>query len=161
MDARSLKRLLPRNKDDAEGAKALVALGYPAVEPVLPQMLDWLKSNGSPVELVMCEFFASLGTRAIPAVQKALGSRHDGLKYSVVKNVISKWPSEAIAPLKVQLQGLATGSGYYGTDLIALDLLVEHQLADPAWLKEWTEFKTKRLREFLSQAERIKASLAK
>lgn len=161
MDAKSLKRLLPRNKDDAEGAKALVALGYPAVEPVMPLMLDWLKSSGSPVELVMCDFFASLGARAVPAVQKALASRHDGLKYSVVKNVVCKWPNEAIAPLKVQLQGLATGSGFYGTDLIALHLLVEHRLADPEWLKEWAEFKTKRLRELLSQAEHVEGLVAK
>ena len=127
----------------------------------MPMMLDWLKSNGSPVELVMREFFASLGTRAVPVVQKALASRHDGLKYSVMENVVSKWPNEAIALLKVQLQGLATGSGFYGTDLIALRLLVEHQLAEPDWLKEWAQFKTKRLRELLSQAEHVEGLLAR
>jgi hypothetical protein len=155
MDAKSLKRLLPRNKDDAEGAKALVAIGYPTVEPVMPLMLDWLKSNGSPVELVVREFFATLGARAVPAVQKALASRHDGLKYSVVKHVVCRWPADAVSQLKVQLQGLATGSGFYGTDLIALRLLVEHRLAEPPWLKEWTEFKIKRLRDLLTQAEHI------
>jgi hypothetical protein len=50
---------------------------------------------------------------------------------------------------------LATGSGFYGTDLIALRLLVEHRLAEPPWLKEWTEFKIKRLRDLLTQAEHI------
>jgi hypothetical protein len=160
MDAKSLKRLLPRNKDDEDGARALVALGYPAVVPVLPQMLDWLKSNGSPVELVMREFFASLGSRAVPVVQDALASRHDGLKYSVVTFVVTRWPVEAIEPLKIQLQGIATGSGFYGTDLVALRLLVEHKLADPEWLKEWTQFKTKRLRELLSQAQHIQGLLA-
>jgi hypothetical protein len=161
MDAKSLKRLLPRDKDDAEGAGALAALGYPTVEPVLPQMLDWLKSNGSPVELVMRNFFVTLGVHGVPVVQRALASRHDGLKYSVVMNIVAKWPAEAIAALKVQLQALATGSGFYGTDLIALRLLVEHHLADPAWLKEWAQFKTKRLRELLSQAENVEALLAK
>lgn len=161
MDARSLKRLLPRDRDDAEGARALVAMGYPAVAPVLPLMLDWLKSNGSPVELVMREFFALLGVDAVPAVQKALSSRHEGLKYSVVMYVVSRWPVEAIKPLKLQLQGLATGSGFYGTDLIALRLLVEHQLADQAWLKEWANFKTKRLRELLAQAEHIEGLLSR
>jgi hypothetical protein len=160
MDAKSLKRVLPRDKDDAEGARALVALGYPTVEPVLPQMLDWLKSNGSPVELVMRDFFLALGVHAVPVVQRALASRHDGLKYSVVMNVVARWPAEAIAPLKFQLQGLATGSEFYGTDLIALRLLVEHHLADATWLKEWAQFKTKRLRELLSQAEHVEGLLA-
>ena len=159
MDASSLKRMLPRNKDDAAGAEALVAIGYPGVEPVISQMLDWLKSNGSPVELVMREFFASLGKPAVPVVQKALASRHDGLKYSVVKHVVCKWPGDAVAHLQLQLQVLATGSGFYGTDLIALRLLVEHRLAEPAWLKEWAQFKTKRLRELLAQAEDIEGRL--
>ncbi|MGH8587567.1 MAG: DUF5071 domain-containing protein [Gammaproteobacteria bacterium] len=161
MDAKSLKRLLPRDKDDAETARALVALGSPVLEPVLPQMLEWLKSNGSPVEVVVRDFFAALGVHAVPVVEKALASRHDGLKYSVVMNVVAKWPPQAIAPLKVQLQALATGSGVYGTDLVALRLLTEHRLADPAWLKEWAQFKTNRLREFLSQAEHIDGLLAK
>jgi hypothetical protein len=160
MNAKSLKQLLPRNKDDAEGAKALVAIGYPTVEPVMSQMLDWLKSNGSPVELVMREFFANLGARAVPVVEKALASRHDGLKYSVMKYVVSKWPVDATSQLKVQLQGLATGSGFCGTDLIALQLLVEHRIAEPPWLKEWAEFKIKRLQELLAQAEKINGLLA-
>ena len=160
MDASSLKRLLPRNKDDAQSAKALVALGYPAVEPVLSNMLDWLKSNGSPVELVLRDFFAGLGVQAVPVVQKALGSRNDALKYSVVKHVVCRWPADAVSQLTPQLQGLATGSGFYGTDLIAMRLLVEHRLAEPSWLKEWAEFKVKRLRELLTQAEDIRRLLA-
>ena len=159
MDASSLKRLLPRNKDDAESARALVALGYPAVEPVLSQMLDWLKSNGSPVELVLRAFFADLGVQAVPVVQKALASRHDLLKYSVVKHVVCRWPADAVSQLAPQLQGLATGSGFYGTDLIAMRLLVEHRLAEPSWLREWAEFKVKRLRELLTQAEEIQRLL--
>jgi hypothetical protein len=152
---------LPKDKDDAESAKALVSMGYPAVEPVMPQMLDWLKTNGSPVEIVMRDFFGGLGMSAVPVVQKALASRHDGLKYCVMKHVVSKWPAEAIAQLKVQLQSLATGSGFYGTDLIALELLVQHRLAEPTWLEEWASFKTKRLRELLTQAERIEGLLAR
>ena len=160
MDEKSLKRLLPRNKDDAESAKALVAMGYPAVEPVLSSMLEWLKTIGCPVELVLRDFFAGLGVRAVPVVQKALASRNDVLKYSVVKHVVCRWPADAVSQLAPQLQGLASGSGFYGTDLIAMRLLVEHRLAEPAWLKEWAEFKVKRLRELLTQAEEIRHLLA-
>jgi hypothetical protein len=78
-----------------------------------------------------------------------------------VTNVVAKWPAEAIAPLTIQLQALATGSGFYGTDLVALRLLTEHRLADRAWLMEWSQFKTKRLRELLSQAEDIYGLLAR
>lgn len=161
MEAKPLKALLPRNKDDVAGARALVDLGFPMVAPVLPQMLDWLKTNGSPVELVMREFFVGLGVNAVSVIQRALAVRHDLLKDCIVRNVVSQWPREAVAPLTTQLQALATGSGFYGTDLVALRLLVEHELADPNWLREWAQFKVKRLRELLAEAEQIERVLSK
>ena len=160
MDVRSLKRLLPRDKDDADGARVLVALGHPKVAAVLPEMLDWLKANGSPVELVMREFFVALGASGVPVVQRALASRHESLKYFVVLHVVMQWPADAIAALRVQLQAVASGSGSHGTDLLALRVLVEHRLADRAWLEQWARFKTRRLRDLLSQAEEIEALLA-
>lgn len=155
MNKAELLRLLPRNKEDAVGATALVTLGYPTVEPILEQMLDWLRTNNSPVDLVMREFFASLGIPAVPAISRALRSRHDLLHYTVLEHVVRRWPTPAVTPLSTQLQSIATGSGFYGSDLIALRLLAEHQLAEPKWLAEWSTFKVKRLRELLCGAEEI------
>src|SRR5262245_23025829 len=130
MDSGTLKRLLPRDKHDVEAARALVALGYPAVAPILTQMLEWLKVSGSPVALMMGEFFVALGMDGVPVVQKALSSRYNLLKYAVITHIVVRWPAEAIAALKPQLHSLVTDSGLNGTDLIALRLLAEHQLAD-------------------------------
>ncbi|MFM9886485.1 MAG: DUF5071 domain-containing protein [Burkholderiales bacterium] len=145
--------MLPRNKDDAERAMALVALGYPAIAPVLPQMLDWLKTIDSPVESVMRECFVTLGEHAVPVVQKGLHSRNDLLKYAIVTHVVTRWPPSAVAALRQELLGLATGAMGYGTDIVALKLLIEHRLAERDWLRQWSQFKVKRLREFLSSAE--------
>jgi len=161
VDKTTLNRLLPRNKEDSPRAAALVALGYPTVEPVLPHMLEWLETNGSPVDMVMREFFVTLGVHAVPAVQKALRSRHDLLKYAVVTHVVARWPADAVAALQSELQGLATGSGFYGTDITALRLLIEHRLAERSWLVEWSRFKVDRLRELLTSAEEISRLLAK
>ena len=155
MDKASLKRLLPQDKEDVPRAAALVALGYPAVEPVLPQMLEWLKTHGSPVDLAMRGFFVALGVPAVPVVRDALRSRNDLLKYAVVTHVVAHWPGEAVKALQSELQGLATGSGCYGTDLTALKLLIEHRLAEQSWLGEWTRFKVDRLRELLGSAEEL------
>jgi hypothetical protein len=154
-----LTRQLPRNKDDAQGAAALIALGYPAVEPVLRHMLEWLKTNGSPVDLLMREFFVSLGVAGVPVVRAALQSRHDLLKYAVTTHVVARWPAEAVAGVQAELQALATGSGFYGTDLVAMKLLIEHALAERAWLAEWSAFKIKRLRELLGSAEQLQLLL--
>ena len=161
MDKATLTRLLPRNKEDAPRAAALVALGYPTVEPVLPQMLEWLKTNGSPVDMVMRKFFVALGVQAVPVVQKVLRSRHDLLKYAIVTHVVARWPAAAVTPLQSELQVLAAGSGFYGTDITALRLLVEHRLAERSWLMEWSQFKVNRLRELLASAEEVTRLLAR
>ncbi len=137
-----------------------MAIGFPAVEPVLPQMLDWVKTIGSPVALVMCEFFVTLSDHAVPIVQKSLRSRGDLLKYAIVTRVVTRWPASAFAALRQDLLGLATGGTDYGTDLVALKLLIEHRLAERDWLRQWTQFKVKRLRELLSSAEEADRVLA-
>jgi hypothetical protein len=150
-----LLRLLPRNKDDVALATALTKLGYPTVEPVLEQLIDWLRTNGSPVDLTLRPFFAALGEPAVPVVRKVLRSRHELHRCTVVAHVVAHWPGHAVALLKPELEMLATGYGFYGTDLVAMQLLAKHNISERAWLAEWAEFKVKRLRELLTGAEEL------
>lgn len=36
---------LPESKCDVSAAEALIACGYPAVDPVLPQILEWMQDG--------------------------------------------------------------------------------------------------------------------
>jgi len=154
-----LRALLPRNKNDEASARALVALGYPALEPVLDEMVGWLKTYPSPVEGAMREFLIRLGAPAIEAVRRGLSGRTEALRYGIVAHVVSHWPAACVARLERELVGLAAGPGDGGTDLIALSLLVEHGLGDRGWLRQWAEFKLARARERCAQSERIVAAL--
>ena len=147
MERKELTAVLPRNRDDAENANALIALGYPTVEPVLKPMLDWLKSNGSPVELVFRPFFAQVGAPALSLVKDALSSTHELWKFSIVRNVVYAWPRDLVVELQPHLEGLVQHSGFYSTDLVALEILSRHRLSEPSWLREWTLFKKLRLQE--------------
>jgi hypothetical protein len=75
----------------------------------------------------------------------------------VLSNVVSQWPTHVVAQLRPELEGLVTGSGFYGVDLTALELLVRHGISEPSWLQEWAAFKVKRLSELLVLAEQIKS----
>ena len=44
-----LRNLLPKDKMDVEKAEALVALGYPAVAPVLPELMALMQDTNWPV----------------------------------------------------------------------------------------------------------------
>jgi hypothetical protein len=62
--------LLPRNKHDTERAQAIVDLGFPAVEPVLPQLLEWIQDINWPVALVLAPFLASIGRPLAPDIRR-------------------------------------------------------------------------------------------
>ncbi len=159
MDAKALKSLLPRNKEDVAHATRLVNLGHPTVAPILPQMLLWLKTIGSPVELIMREFFVALGSQALPVVRDALRTRNETWKYAIVNHIVTQWPTEAVAPLKCELQAIAASSAAYGTDIIALKLLIQHRLGEREWVEQWSQFKVRRLRELLASAEEVNRML--
>src|SRR3954454_25322905 len=50
------RQLLPRDKLDVAGARAVIALGYPAVAPVLGDLLEWLQDCNWPVSRPIADF---------------------------------------------------------------------------------------------------------
>ena len=69
-----IRDLLPRDKLDLERAEAIVAQGYPAVAPVLPDLMVWLQDSNWPVCDIIAPFLAGLGAPVIPEVRGVLDS---------------------------------------------------------------------------------------
>ena len=88
----SVVDLLPRDKRDTQRAMALVALGYPVVEPVLPKMLEWIQDRNWPVARVFEPFLATIGAPLAPHIRVVLSGNDDSWKYSVLDSVILKSP---------------------------------------------------------------------
>jgi hypothetical protein len=107
MSADDVRELIPRNKHDLERARAAVALGYPAVAPILPELLKWLQDMNWPVARVLAPFLASIGAPLAPEVQRILATDDAMWKYWVVKEIVARspWLAAALAP---QLRELAT-----------------------------------------------------
>jgi hypothetical protein len=145
-----LTRLLPRNKEDVKSVAGLLELGYPTIGPVLPNLFDWLKTNGSPVELQLRVFFANLGEPSLPLVQRALSSGHELWIFTALRHVAWHWPKTLVAALQGDLERLLQSYGFYPTDLVALNLLGCHGLLSEAQMLEWTSFKRQRLQEHMN-----------
>jgi hypothetical protein len=119
---------LPKDGNDVDAAKGLVALGYPALAPVLPHLFQWLETSGSAVELVLRPFFAELGAPARDLARTALLNRNKpALKYSLLRYVLPGWPRDLVATLP--LEGYLYDSDSYGLDVWALKLMVEKRIA--------------------------------
>lgn len=150
---------LPKHSGDVDAARELVALGYPEVAPVLPQLFQWLETNGSPVERVIRPFLAELGAPARDLACKAL--LHPGkpaVKHSLLRYVLTGWPREVVATLPLEGYLYNSGDGY-GLDVWALKLMIDMRIPTHDGLEGLTQardFKIARLEAHLA----VLASLA-
>ena len=91
MIARSdLKALLPEDKCDIDRAEAIVKLGYPDIEPVLPELLEWMQDLNWPVAHVLLPFLAKIDSPLIPHIRYILGTEDGEWKYSVLYHIVAR-----------------------------------------------------------------------
>lgn len=101
-----LPPLLPAHKLDTDAASKLVALGFPAVEPVLPALLEWLQDMNWPVARVVQPFLAGIGAPLAPPIRTVFASGDSLWKYWVIQGVVGECPALARA-LAPELERLA------------------------------------------------------
>jgi len=87
-----LHELLPKDKLDLERATALVSIGYPAVAPILPELLEWLRDGNWPVSHVIGPFLASIGAPLTEEVRRILQTQDHLWKYWILGRVVSHSP---------------------------------------------------------------------
>src|SRR5262245_11128325 len=61
--------LVPKSKGDLVTAQLAVQAGYPAVEPVLYELLEWLQDCNWPVAHELFDFLASIGAPLAPHIR--------------------------------------------------------------------------------------------
>lgn len=104
-----LLELLPRDKHDVAAVERLSALGYPAVEPVLPELLEWIQDINWPVARVIAPFLAGIGRPLAPQVRPVLRSSDEDWIYFTLWNVLNRNPA-LIDALKPELAQLAAAA---------------------------------------------------
>ena len=101
-----LLTLLPTEKTDTEKAQGVIALGFPAVEPVLPLLLEWTKDMNWPVARVLQPFLASIGAPLAPHVRNVLATTDEIWKFWVLHCIVRE-SADLVVPLQAELLRLA------------------------------------------------------
>jgi Domain of unknown function (DUF5071) len=92
-----IRTLIPQNKFDTERATQAVASGYPAVEPILPELLEWIQDCNWPVARVLAPFLGSIGTPLIPHIRRILASDDTLWKYWTLTRLVRDSPDVVVA----------------------------------------------------------------
>jgi hypothetical protein len=141
LQRKELRGLLPKDKNDLAAIDRLVENGYPAVQPIVYDLLKWIRVESWPVAKPVSAFLAAIGPALAPDVGKVLASRDDLWKAAVLRNIVRDWPADQVRALAPQLVMIATDGQSWGADLLALRLLAEHGIGDREWVTAWLEFK--------------------
>ena len=87
---RSLQELVPEAKDETAKAAKLVAHGYPAVAPLLAEMLEWVEDANWPVAKVFLPFLSRIGAPLVPHVRYVLQSQDEQWKRVMLDHIVSE-----------------------------------------------------------------------
>ncbi|MEM9416337.1 MAG: DUF5071 domain-containing protein [Planctomycetota bacterium] len=98
---------LVRHKSDIENAQQLVALGYPAVRSVLPQMMEWIQDMNWPVARVLQPFLVSIGEPILPEVRRVFESDDLVWQYWCIVEILGHLPVENVSSFRPELERLA------------------------------------------------------
>lgn len=156
---RDLRKSLPQRNDDLDALPRLVALGYLAVEPVLFDLLKWIRQPEWPVAKPIAVFLREIGAPLTPAIEQMFRSHDQAWAAQVIREILEHWPTEALQPLFAQLEQQAIHADF-GYDLEALSLLVRKRLIPREEARELLQTKRYFLQKQLSQVEAIDALLS-
>jgi hypothetical protein len=138
---KELRGLIPSNQDDIAAVHAAITRGYPAVKPIVYDLLKWVRVDSWPVAKPLLEFFAGVGPVLAPEIEVILNTRDNLWKSVVLRSIVVGWPADEIRRLAGPLFTIATDGQSWGADLLALRLLAVHAIGDPDWIAGWLEFK--------------------
>jgi hypothetical protein len=103
-----LAALLPQDKLDLHAVARVIERGYPAVEPLLPELLTWMQDLNWPVAQALRPFLASIGAPLAPHIRPIFETDDDVWKYWIGICVVAESKPLTLA-LKPQLEKVANG----------------------------------------------------
>jgi len=96
MNRDELLPLIPKHRHDHEFVGTLRAIGFPALNPVLPEMLDWTKDMNWPVANPICGILTSAGPEIAVEIRKILSSGDHEWIWFIVSSLLPN--------LKIEIQ---------------------------------------------------------
>jgi len=81
MIASGLTTCVPKDKHDHAAVERAIAAGYPAVAPVLPQLLTWVQDMNWPVAQQLAPFLGSIGPPLAPYIRDVFATEDETWKY--------------------------------------------------------------------------------
>jgi hypothetical protein len=97
----------PLHKSDVANARALLALGYPALGPHLMELLEWLQDGNWPISRPIGEFLLTIPEAIAPLIQEVLAGEDHQWKYWCIVRLIGEMKPKVAEQFRSELLRLA------------------------------------------------------
>ena len=95
-----LSKYLPKHKSDYENTQYLISLGYPIIEPILPELLEWVQDINWPVARLLAPFLISIGANLKPYIIPILHGNDSVWKYWIISSILSPMSEKELIEFK-------------------------------------------------------------
>lgn len=103
-----INKCIPENKFDTAAVEQASAIGFPTLNPILSNLLVWVKDANWPVAAGTASLLSNAGPEIVPHIKEVLNSEDGMWKYWVIKLVAKKLASDVRSELRTDLVRLTT-----------------------------------------------------
>lgn len=103
----SLSDCIPKDKFDTEAVARAAALGFPAINPILPDLLVWMQDLNWPVALDLAPLLATAGREIAPLIKTVFAGDDFIWSYALIAGLLPDVNDEVWALLRDDLRVLA------------------------------------------------------
>ena len=116
---------VPKDKFDFAAVRKAAALGYPGLNPVLPQLLIWMQDYNWPVAKELAPLLARAGPEIAPHLIEVLRSNDGIWKYWVLCALAEDLDPEVWALIRPEVQRIAEAPSQIDIEDLAHEVAVE------------------------------------
>ncbi len=102
-----LDACIPKDKFDKEAIKRARQLGFPTINPILPQLLEWLQDANWPVAEDTADLLSGASSEIVPHIKAIFQSDDDTWKYWILNFLCSRLPQTIQVALRPDIERLA------------------------------------------------------
>ncbi len=118
---------VPKDKFDIEAVKKASALGYPSINSILPELLEWLKDGNWPVAKEIAPLLTKAGFEIAPHISTILNSDDNLWKYWILSDLVRHLDPRVCELIKKDVSRISLtptdGERTEGVDVLADELL--------------------------------------
>ena len=102
-----IRDLVPRSKFDRDLVPMIIDAGYPAIAPILDDLMEWTADPNWPICMPLIEYLATLGDAMVEPARRVLRGTDGGHKWMCLEAIVRELPRSAQARLRDDLLRLA------------------------------------------------------